>query len=200
MIFTLQIQKAIRFSIKTHEGYQKQKRKGKDIPYITHPLTVGLILAHAGVHEDVVVAAILHDTIEDSIPEKKVTGLMLRERFGEHVAMLVESVTEDFAHTTWEEQKAAALEHITHFSHEAVLVKSGDIIANATETILDYTKDGDAIFARFGASKEKFLEHYLNVITALRKRFPENPLDHDLEVVAENLRTIQKGGQISFTS
>ena len=45
MLHTEKIAKAIRFSIRTHEVYQKQKRKGKDIPYITHPLIVGLILA-----------------------------------------------------------------------------------------------------------------------------------------------------------
>ncbi len=70
MIYTQKIQHAIRFAIKTHEGYQKQKRKGKDVPYITHPLTVGLILAKAGANEDVIIAGILHDTIEDSIEEK----------------------------------------------------------------------------------------------------------------------------------
>jgi (p)ppGpp synthase/HD superfamily hydrolase len=61
----------IRFSIKTHEVCQKQTRKGKDIPYITHPLIVGLILARAGAGEEVVIAGILHDTIEDSTPKKE---------------------------------------------------------------------------------------------------------------------------------
>ena len=45
MLYSYKISRAIRFSTKTHEVYQKQKRKGKDIPYITHPLTVGLILS-----------------------------------------------------------------------------------------------------------------------------------------------------------
>ena len=63
MILTPKIKKAIRFTTKTREVYQKQKRKGKDIPYITHPLAVGLILARACASEDVVIAGILHDTI-----------------------------------------------------------------------------------------------------------------------------------------
>src|ERR1700676_883610 len=92
MIFTPTIRKAIVFSIKTHEVYQKQKRKGKDIAYITHPLTVGLILARANAGEDVIVAGILHDTIEDSIDKKKVTRGMLAERFSKNVADLVDSV------------------------------------------------------------------------------------------------------------
>ena len=48
MIYTKKIQEAIHFSIAVHEEPVKQKRKGKDVPYVTHPLTVGLILSLAG--------------------------------------------------------------------------------------------------------------------------------------------------------
>ncbi len=106
MIYTPKIKDAVRFSIKTHEIYQQQKRKGKskNIPYITHPLTVGLILARAGADEDVVAAGILHDTIEDSISEKKVTKEMLAERFGERVAGIVAHVSETKG-LSWEVRK-----------------------------------------------------------------------------------------------
>jgi len=67
MIYTAKIRQAIRFAIKTHEVYQKQKRKGKDVGYISHPLTVGVVLAKAGASENVIVAGVLHDTIEDSV-------------------------------------------------------------------------------------------------------------------------------------
>src|ERR1700687_6179818 len=116
MIFTPTIKKAIIFSIKTHEVYQKQKRKGKDIAYITHPLTVGLILARANPREDVIVAGLLHDTIEDSIDKKKVTRAMLAERFGRNVADLVDRVTEQRKDLEWEKRKREALEHIKTFS------------------------------------------------------------------------------------
>jgi (p)ppGpp synthase/HD superfamily hydrolase len=56
MQYSFKIQKAIKFATKTHEIYEKQKRKGKDIPYITHPLTVGLILAGSGANDDVICA------------------------------------------------------------------------------------------------------------------------------------------------
>jgi guanosine-3',5'-bis(diphosphate) 3'-pyrophosphohydrolase len=94
MLYSYKISRAVRFSLKTHEVYQKQKRKGKDIPYITHPLTVGLILSRVGADEDTVVAGILYDTIEDSVPEKKVSSEMLEKRFGKEVAELVQSVSE----------------------------------------------------------------------------------------------------------
>ena len=134
------ISRAIRFATKTHEIYQKQRRKGKDIPYITHPLVVGLILARAGASEDVVAAGILHDTIEDSIPEKKVSSEMLSERFGEAVSQLVESVSELDKSLPWEERKREALEHIKSFSHEALLVKSADTLCNVSELIDDFER------------------------------------------------------------
>jgi (p)ppGpp synthase/HD superfamily hydrolase len=95
MLYTEKIRKAIKFSAKTHNHYQQQTRKGKVIPYITHPLTVGIILLLAKAREDVVCAGILHDTIEDSTKEKKVTYEMIEGRFGKEVADGVLSVTEE---------------------------------------------------------------------------------------------------------
>jgi (p)ppGpp synthase/HD superfamily hydrolase len=187
MIYTKKIKDAIKFSIKTHEVYQKQKRKGKDIAYITHPLTVGLILAHAGAHEDVIVAGILHDTVEDSTEEKKVTSHMLDERFGKHVTKLVLCVTEQDKNLTWDERKQEALEHIAHFSNDALLVKSADIISNTSELIDDYDRDGEKIFERFAASKEKFLAHQLALMRAIKLRWPENPLVPNLTQNATRL-------------
>ena len=133
MIYTEKIEEAIRFSIQTHELDEKQKRKGKDIPYITHPLTVGLILSLAGASEDVVIAGILHDTIEDSVVTKEMIAL----QFGENVMQLVLSVTEQDKSKSWEVRKAEALEHIKTFSHDSLLLKSGDIISNTREILAD---------------------------------------------------------------
>jgi (p)ppGpp synthase/HD superfamily hydrolase len=191
MIYTNKIQEAIRFSIKTHELDEKQKRKGKDIPYITHPLTVGLILAATGASEDVIVAGILHDTIEDSVSEKKVTGEMISEVFGENVGQLVLSVTEQDKSLSWEERKAEAIEHIETMSHDSLLLKSADILANASDVIDDYNKDGDAIFKRFGGSKEKVLNVYINKIKAIQGRWSNNPLATDLAGVVLRLEKIK---------
>lgn len=190
MIYTTLIKKAIRFATKTHEIYQQQKRKGKNISYITHPLTVGLILARSGANEEVIAAGILHDTIEDSIPEKKVTVEMLTERFGENVATLVASVTEFSKDLPWDVRKREALEHIKSFSHDSLLIKSVDILSNASELLDDYQNDGEQVFARFNAPKEKIIEHYLKTITAIVGCWPDNPLTADLQDVAQNLQVV----------
>lgn len=188
--YTPKIRRAIKFSIKTHDVYQKQKRKGKDVAYISHPLTVGIILSLAGASEDVVVAGILHDTIEDSVAEKKVDAAMLSERFGGKVAELVLSVTESDKHLTWEARKKEALDHILHFSQDSLLVKSADIISNASELIDDYRRYGDEVFERFNAPKEKVLENNLNTIEAILGRWDGNPLRDDLLGIGKGLRLI----------
>lgn len=180
IIYTLRVKNAIRFSIKTHEIYQKQKRKGKDVAYITHPMTVGTILAMAGAREDVVIAGILHDTIEDSIEEKKVDEKMLRDRFGKKVMEIVKSVSEDKDCYDWEERKRRAREKMKKFNHDSLLVKSADVISNVVELIDDYLINGDEIFKRFGGPKEKVIANYLKVMEIILKRWKGNPLAQDL--------------------
>ena len=192
MIFTPTIRKAIVFSIKTHEVYQKQKRKGKDIAYITHPLTVGLILARANANEDVIVAGILHDTIEDSIDKKKVTRAMLAERFRKNVADLVDSVTEQRKELEWEKRKREALEHIKTFSHNSLLVKVADVISNVSEILEDYRKEGPNTFHRFNAPKDKVVRHYMETMEAILGRWPKNPFADDLKMLITSLKEIER--------
>ncbi len=177
------IQKAIKFAVKTHEIYQKQTRKGKKISYITHPLTVGIILSQISNDINLICAGILHDTIEDSIPEKKVTKKMLEERFGAEVAQMVFDVSEQDKTLSWTERKKDAINHIEKFSYNSLLLKSADVIANATEIIDDYQKEGISIFEKFNApnpKKENVIKNYANVIETILNCNSENPLKEDL--------------------
>jgi len=188
------IQKAIKFAIKTHEVYQKQTRKGKDVSYITHPLTVGLILSQVGADKDVVCAGILHDTIEDSISEKKVTYEMLEERFGKRVAQMVLDVSEKNKDLSWTERKKESLLHIKDFSNDSLLLKSADVISNVSEILEDYSKKGDSVFERFkspGPKKENTINNYTNVMKAILERWSENPLKEELKSLIQKLEAIK---------
>lgn len=190
---------AIRFAIKTHEIYQKQKRKGKDIPYVIHPLQVGLTLALAGAEPLIVQAGILHDTIEDSIEEKKVTKQMLSERFGPYVAEIVNEVTEQDKTKPWIERKQEAIEHIKAMSPQAVWVKSADVICNLNEFIDDYKRDGEAVIKRFNApSLAELMRIHNLVIEELLSRWmeilgdKENLMAFDLKTIIYELEIIAK--------
>lgn len=191
-IFTPKLKAAIRFSIKTHEVYQKQKRKGKDVAYITHPLTVGLILARVGAPEDVIAAGILHDTIEDSVLEKKVTKNMLAGRFGGRVADLVASVTDlPKDRSSWEERRDDALARVATYAHNSLLVRSADLVSNVSELIDDYGRDGNKVFLRFTKPKQATLGKFMSMIDAVLKRWPRNPLARDLRVLVRGLQKIK---------
>lgn len=196
-VFNSYVRDAVRFALQTHEINQKQKRKGKDIPYITHPLTVGMILASSGAPEHIVVAGILHDTIEDSAPEHKVDHAMLSKRFGSALANIVAEVSEPSKEMPWAERKRQALEHIETMEGPSLWVKSADVISNVSEILDDYAESGEVVFTRFSAPREPLIRHFRAVIAALIKRWEEpscgeirNPLLSDLKTLAYDLERV----------
>jgi len=172
MTYPARIQHAIEFTTKAHSG---QTRKGKpDVPYIIHPLAVALILSRAGADEDVIIAGILHDAVEDS--SGKITLDDIEQQFSEAVAALVGHVTEQDKSLPWEERKQQALAHIYEMPYDALLLKSADVLANLSDLTADIAKEGDSVWQHFNALKEKQLERYRNLIEALQTVWPENPL------------------------
>jgi (p)ppGpp synthase/HD superfamily hydrolase len=175
-------------AIRAHELDQKQKRKGKDIPYITHPLIVGLILARISQNEDVVVAGILHDTVEDSINTKKVTIGMIKKRFGANVAKIVDDLTEKARTLPWMEHKRESIKKMRGFSHDSLMVKAADVIANCTELIADFRKEGENTFRRFNVPKEDLIQHYVETIEEIVRLWPAHPLRSDLDYHLSEIR------------
>lgn len=187
MPYTPLIHKAAAFAIKVHELDTKKKRKGKDIPYITHPLTVGLIVARVTENDNIVAAGILHDTIEDCEPYGSVTQELLTTEFNVDVARIVNDVSEPDRASTWAERKQQALEHLQHLQHDSQLVKSADVLHNLLELNDDLEKEGPLVFERFNASKEEIVQRYQKLIPEIKRLWPENPLIEDLTIALEKL-------------
>jgi len=119
---------AASFAAQRHTGHQ---RKGNDKqPYINHPLEVANLIANVGQVDDVdvLIAAILHDTVEDV----GVTKDDIVKQFGERVAGIVMEVTDDKT-LPKEERKRLQVEHAPHLSPEAKMVKLGDKISNISD-------------------------------------------------------------------
>ena len=121
--------KALAFSAEKHT---KQRRKDVDkSPYINHPISLANILAQRWViDENVLCAAILHDTLEDT----ETTVEELQEHFGEKITSIVLEVTDDKS-LEKSVRKQKQVEHAASISHEAKLVKLADKIANITDII-----------------------------------------------------------------
>ncbi len=117
--------KALHFAADKHRD---QRRKDSNAsPYINHPIYVAQILAEVGGIDDleVLAAAILHDTVEDTETE----AADIEREFGQRVASIVAEVTDDKA-LDKSERKRLQVEHASHMSAEGALVKIADKIAN----------------------------------------------------------------------
>ncbi len=140
---------ALEFAARAHQG---QVRKSElDTPYISHPFAVGIILLKAGFDEDVIIAGILHDCIEDTAA----TPTEITTLFGPRVAELVQEVTEDKT-LPYQERKAGYLEHLRTASLEARAISAADLLANRM-SILAELKAGNNPWQYFSMSPEAIL-------------------------------------------
>ena len=145
------INKAIAFAVKAHKG---QPRKGTEIPYIFHPLEVGMIVSRITDDEEVIAAAVLHDTVEDC---DAVTLDDIRREFGDRVARIVGLESED-KDKSWEERKAATVRSLKKEPmREAKIVALGDKLSNIRCFYADYIKLGDELWQRFNM-KDKWMQ------------------------------------------
>jgi (p)ppGpp synthase/HD superfamily hydrolase len=154
---------AIEVAVKAHED---QLRKGTDIPYISHPLAVGILLAKAGCPDEVIAAGILHDTVEDT----SITLGNLREAFGERVAAIVKGASEPDRSLPWEERKAHTVEFLKTASLEVRLVTCADKLHNIRTIASEYEKIGDQVWKRFKRGKEDQAWYYLGVVKSVCDR------------------------------
>ncbi|MCR4305629.1 MAG: HD domain-containing protein [Candidatus Daviesbacteria bacterium] len=189
MIYNTKIQEAVRFATKVHND---QTRKGKDEPYIIHPLSVSLILSKVTSDEDIIVAGILHDTIEDCKPYGSITKELLVKEFCENVARMVNDVTEQDKTLPWKVRKAAAFNHIKKMKHDSLLLKSADVLNNLSELNNDIEEEGLSVFNRFNASKENSILRYRKLIPEIKKAWDKNPLVADLEFNLDKLLDLTK--------
>jgi (p)ppGpp synthase/HD superfamily hydrolase len=193
MFYTPLIHKAIDFAIEVH---RTKKRKGKDIPYIVHPLTVALILSRVSDDEEIIVAGILHDTIEDCKPYGSVTKEMIAKVFTPRVAELVDSVTEPNKDLPWIERKQAALAHIKDMDHDQLLLKSADVLQNLSDLNEDIVKKGLKVFKSFNATQDLTLGRYNSLREELSKTWPDNPLLSEIKEGVSRLFEVVKAAKL----
>ena len=157
---SVNIQKAIIFATKKHEG---QKRKGTDIPYIVHPMEVMQILTDMHCEEAVIIAGILHDTLEDTdtTPEE------IRQAFGENVLAIVQTESEDKS-KTWKERKQRTVDELTEASTESKQVCFADKLSNIRSMYRDKLSIGEKIWERFNAEKNDIAWYYQSIADALK--------------------------------
>lgn len=157
-----QIEEAIEVAAEAHHG---QYRKGTSTPYITHPYAVGLILMEAGCTEVVIIAGILHDTVEDT----ELTLDFIRERFGDAVANIVDGCSENKA-LRWRARKTERIEALRTASPEVCTVTCADKLHNLRTIISEYDDIGDSVWDRFHGGVEDQAWYYRSILNAIADR------------------------------
>lgn len=163
------------------DSFRYMRRKGKSAPYVTHLLAVCALVGQAGGDEDQMIAAVLHDYLEDV---KSGSFEELERRFGRRVADLVLGLSDTVEHPKppWRPRKEAYLAHLTDAPAELKLVSAADKLHNARSILRDQ-RQGVDVFSRFTGKKDGTLWYYREVVEALATGWSSPLLDELTEVV-----------------
>lgn len=175
-------------------------RKGTDIPYMAHLLGVAaLVMGEAGgrvlVTEDMVIAALLHDVVEDH-------GGMTRlheveQLFGANVAKMVEGLSDSFAENQhpkdeWKKRKSEYIERLRHEPDDVLLISAADKLYNAKAILDDFNEIGEAIWERFKRGADEQL-WYFDELLAIYLSRSRNRIVNDLERTVRDLAALTLG-------
>lgn len=186
---------ALVYAAQLHSGHF---RKATEVPYVTHLLAVAGLVGEAGGNEDEVIAALLHDAVEDQGGEP--TLAKIRELFGEAVADIVSgcSDTDQIPKPPWQERKEAYIAHLASASPSVLLVSCADKLHNARAILSDLREIGESIWDRFNATKEQTLWYYRSLVTEFERRsVARRLLDELIQVVDALGREIEDGPRSS---
>lgn len=151
-------------------------RKGTSIPYITHLFTVASTVGEHGGDEDQLIAAVLHDWLEDV---EGASAEALEAQFGPRVRGLVEGLSDSFTHPKppWKERKVTYISRLASKPAELKLISAADKIHNCQCIRRDFATHGEALWTRFSGGRDGTLWYYRAVADALQQDW-----DHALAV------------------
>ena len=148
--------------------HQKQIRKINHTPYFAHLLSVSALVLEDGGSEEEAIAALLHDAIEDQGGKK--TGDLIRDKFGNKIAAIVEGCTEECSShkLSWKERKQKYIDNLRRASPEVCRVALADKLHNTISNIEEYYQHGVGIWQNFGEGKKGLVWFYSSVIKAVK--------------------------------
>ncbi len=188
------INHAFAFAAKHHD---RQVRKGTRLPYLTHPANVAVILTRYDREEDIVVAGILHDVVEDCVRDgysQETLQQRIGEKFGASVLETVLQVThrkldDDGVELSSLERKTDYLERLSEAGDAARWVCAADKIHNAHSILSDLhrTVDSSMIWSRFSGARSGTVKWYRDVYERLKAVGFEAPIMDELRESVEAL-------------
>lgn len=182
-MYSYRIEQALRAITILHKN---QVRKGSmPIPYTSHLFAVALIVSEYSKDEDVLITALLHDTLEDT----DYTAAELQEDFGGKVREMVESLSEPYgvehAELGWKDKKIAYAKNLRKASEEALVVAAADKIHNMRAAIEEYYEEHSRFLNDFGGSLEDRLIVYEEISITLNKSLKNGIIEEFNHVFSE---------------
>jgi (p)ppGpp synthase/HD superfamily hydrolase len=152
--------------------HREQRRKGTDIPYVSHLLSVAALVLEHGGNEDQAIAALLHDAVEDQGGEPILQEI--RQRFGNAVATIVADCTDSWVEPKpeWRQRKEAYIAALPEKQPSSLLVSLADKTHNARAILTDYQQLGDDLWSRFNGGKEGTFWYYRSLAAVYREALP----------------------------
>jgi (p)ppGpp synthase/HD superfamily hydrolase len=174
-------------------AHRDQLRKGTDLPYIAHPVHVSVILIRHGFGEDLAIAGLLHDVVEDT----DMSLALIAAEFGDDLARLVEAVSEtkaaNDAELPWEQRKAEKLAHLQSAGPDVAALKAADAIHNLRSISADLRSAGPAVWERFKRGPEPTLGYYYAILDSVRSKLGAHPIVAELADAVAELRRATGG-------
>jgi (p)ppGpp synthase/HD superfamily hydrolase len=181
--------RAFLFANAKHAG---QLRKGTGDPYIAHLMGVTSLVFEAGGDEDMAIAALLHDVVEDcgGMPVLR----EVRRRFGRRVAGIVDGCTDSYGEPKppWRQRKENYIRHLKEVNADTRLVSAADKLHNARTILTDYREHGESIWERFQGKRDGTLWYYQSLLREF-KRCETNRVVRELERVIKDLEKAAAG-------
>lgn len=167
------------------DAFRRKFRKGTSIPYLTHLLAVTALVGEYGGSEEQMMAALLHDSLEDL---EGVTAQDLAIRFGRAVADMVEALSDTTEHPKpdWRTRKARCLERLAGEGSWVKLVSAADKLHNVQCLLRDLRAHSEKVWSRFNAGREDQVWYYQAAVEALGCGW-EDPLLEELRVAVTSL-------------
>jgi len=178
--------KALGYAAKLH-GRQIRKRTQR--PYIGHLLSVTATVIEYGGDEEMAIAALLHDAVEDQGGAPRLREI--RRKFGKRVAHIVDGCTDtdEQPKPPWLERKRAYVARIGREGADVRLVSAADKLSNVRETLHDFRMHGEEVFERFAGKQGGTLWYYRALVEAFRCA-GSNPLVEELDRVLTELESL----------
>jgi len=181
--------RAFLFASEMHKG---QTRKASTIPYIAHLMGVASLVLEAGGDEDLAIAALLHDVVEDcgGAPMRK----EVRRQFGKRVARVVDGCTDADSDPKppWRERKENYIRHLKTADADTQLVSAADKLNNVRSILSDYRAIGESVWSRFHGGREGTLWYYRTLRDVFLRRKP-NRITRELELAVSELDSLVAG-------